>query len=384
MDIYKKDKVMNKFNKLNLKGNPFRVTPAINSKDIIWAGFPDLKKHIEDSIKRSINIPNTSLVLNWGDYGSGKTHALRYFGSQYVLEQLSGDSSIPYYVDLRFPKSKEPVKELFFQVIDKLDLAKVRKDIENCDFKVPEILPQITDNIFMQKVFTVMFGEDQDLFKSDVEGLEFKSFLYGTLDYKKYIPKGIIRKFASDNDYIEFLAILFSILTYEKKAYSCVILWIDEFEDIQLLNSINISNVNNFVRTLIDKCSDNLLIFLNLTLSAMMSLSDLGEYLQEAVRSRIIDRIEFQVPNPLELKNYLEELLNAETYRLQEIIEGGNKFTPFTSDVIDMIIEKLGGASLRKYNEVFSMLIETAVYYEVEQIDSEYFEKVKDEIMIWE
>ena len=59
MDIYKKDKVMNKFNKLNLKGNPFRVTPAINSKDIIWAGFPDLKKHIEDSIKRSINIPNT-------------------------------------------------------------------------------------------------------------------------------------------------------------------------------------------------------------------------------------------------------------------------------------------------------------------------------------
>ena len=116
----------------------------------------------------------------------------------------------------------------------------------------------------------------------------------------------------------------------------------------------------------------------------MMSLSDLGEYLQEAVRSRIIDRIEFQVPNPLELKKYLEELLNAETYRLQEIIEGGNKFTPFTSDVIDMIIEKLGDASLRKYNEVFSMLIETAVYYEVEQIDSEYFEKVKDEIMIWE
>ncbi|MFR2159780.1 MAG: hypothetical protein ACLS6N_08550, partial [Alistipes finegoldii] len=64
---------------LNLKSNPFRLTPSIDSKEIIWAGFPEIKRKIENRIKRSISIPNSSLILNWGEYGSGKTHASRYF-----------------------------------------------------------------------------------------------------------------------------------------------------------------------------------------------------------------------------------------------------------------------------------------------------------------
>ena len=163
-----------------------------------------------------------------------------------------------------------------------------------------------------------MFDKRDGLFEGDPEGLEFKSFLYGTMDNKKFLSRGVSRKFTNDNDYIDFLAILFSILTYEKKAYSCVILWIDEFEDISILNTTNISNVNNFVRTLIDKCPNNLLMYLNLTLSAMINVSDLGEYLQEAVKSRIIDSIEFSIPSSIELKEYLRELLNASMYRLDE------------------------------------------------------------------
>lgn len=382
MDIYKKDNIMNTFSKLNLKGNPFRVTPSTNSNEVIWAGFPDVKNRIEKRINRAIHIPNSSLVLNWGEYGSGKTHALRYFSSQDVLKKLAGDKSVPYSIDLRFPKSKEPVKELFTQIIDKLNIIKIRQDIAEKEIKVQEVLQDITDNIFMHKVFSVMFDKEQKLFDSDREGLEFKSFLYGTTDYKKYLSRGIVRNFSTDNDYIDFLAILFSIMTYEKEAYSCIILWIDEFEDISLLNNTNISNVNNFVRTLIDKCPNNLLMFLNLTLSAMISVTDLGEYLQEAVKSRIIDRIEFSIPNAVELKIYLEELLNADIYRLNKVDD--NKFAPFSVSVINTIIEKLGGVSLRRYNEVFSRLVEIAAFENVNQIDDKYFARTKNEIMTWE
>ena len=371
---------MDKFRKLNLKGNPFRVTPSVNSNEIVWAGFKNIKSRIERRITRAINIPNTSLILNWGEYGSGKTHALRYFCSQKVLEQLSNECSIPYAIDLRFPKSKEPVKEIFTQIVDKLDIHAIREDIERQKLDIQRILSDITDNIFMQKVFSVMFDKRDGLFEGDPEGLEFKSFLYGTMDNKKFLSRGVSRKFTNDNDYIDFLAILFSILTYEKKAYSCVILWIDEFEDISILNTTNISNVNNFVRTLIDKCPNNLLMFLNLTLSAMINVSDLGEYLQEAVKSRIIDSIEFSIPSSTELKEYLRELLNASMYRLDESLVD-NEYTPFSPSVIDAVIQKLGDASLRKYNEVFSILIETAAFDNVAQIDDEYFNHIKSEIM---
>lgn len=382
MDIYKKNNIMNKFNRLNLKGNPFRITPSTNVNEIIWAGFPEVKNRIKMRIKQAIDIPNSSLILNWGEYGSGKTHALRYFSSQNVLKDIAEKNTIPYTIDLRFPKSKEPVKEIFTQIVDKLDIIKLRKDVEEKKLNIHDILQNTTDNIFMHKVFSVMFDKENNLFESDTEGLEFKSFLYGTADFKRYLSKGIIRKFSTDYDYIEFLSILFSILTYDKKVYSCIILWIDEFEDISLLNNTNISNVNNFVRTLIDKCPNNLLMFLNLTLSAMISVADLGEYLHEAVKSRIIDRIEFQIPNSIELKTYLEELLNEPIYRLTPIT-GGNIFAPFSPDIIDTIIQKLGNASLRKYNEVFSRLIEIAAYEKYDEINNANFDSKINEIIIW-
>lgn len=381
MDIYKKNKIMNKFDKLNLKGNPFRITPSTNVNEIIWAGFPELKKQIETRIKYSINIPNSSLVLNWGEYGSGKTHALRYFSTQQVLKDIAAENTIPYSIDLRFPKSKEPVKELFTQIVDKLDIVRLRRDVEEKHLNIQDILMSVTDNTFMHKVFYAMFDQTHNLFTTDPEGLEFKSFLYGTEDYKKYQAKGIIRKLSTDYDYIEFISILFSILTYDKRVHSCIILWIDEFEDISLLNNANISNVNNFVRTLIDKCPNNLLMFLNLTLSAMISVADLGEFLHEAVKSRIIDRIEFPIPNTSELKTYLKELLNNPAYR---ITTTDNLYAPFSSEVIDAVIQKLGNASLRKYNETFSRLIEIAAYEGYDEINNAHFASLINEIIIWQ
>lgn len=381
MDIYKKNKIMNKFDKLNLKGNPFRITPSTNVTEIIWAGFPELKKQIETRIKYSINIPNSSLVLNWGEYGSGKTHALRYFSTQQVLKDIAAENTIPYSIDLRFPKSKEPVKELFTQIVDKLDVARLRRDVEEKHLNIQDILMSVTDNTFMHKVFYAMFDQTHNLFTTDPEGLEFKSFLYGTEDYKKYQAKGIIRKLSTDYDYIEFISILFSILTYDKRVHSCIILWIDEFEDISLLNNANISNVNNFVRTLIDKCPNNLLMFLNLTLSAMISVADLGEFLHEAVKSRIIDRIEFPIPNTSELKTYLKELLNNPAYR---ITTTDNLYAPFSLEVIDAVIQKLGNASLRKYNETFSRLIEIAAYEGYDEINNANFASLINEIIIWQ
>lgn len=381
MDIYKKNKIMNKFDKLNLKGNPFRITPSTNVTEIIWAGFPELKKQIETRIKYSINIPNSSLVLNWGEYGSGKTHALRYFSTQQVLKDIAAENTVPYSIDLRFPKSKEPVKELFTQIVDKLDVVRLRRDVEEKHLNIQDILMSVTDNTFMHKVFYAMFDQTHNLFTTDPEGLEFKSFLYGTEDYKKYQAKGIIRKLSTDYDYIEFISILFSILTYDKRVHSCIILWIDEFEDISLLNNANISNVNNFVRTLIDKCPNNLLMFLNLTLSAMISVADLGEFLHEAVKSRIIDRIEFPIPNTSELKTYLKELLNNPAYR---ITTTDNLYAPFSSEVIDAVIQKLGNASLRKYNETFSRLIEIAAYEGYDEINNANFASLINEIIIWQ
>ena len=357
-----------------MKSNPFRLTPSIDSKEIIWAGFPKIKEKIEKRIKRSINIPNSSLILNWGEYGSGKTHASRYFNKQDVLEKLAAPSTVPFSVNLSFPKSKEPVKELYTQIIDRIDFVELRNRVVEILNNPEDIADIITQNTLIRQILCLLFDKETNL-------MEIQEYLYGG-PIRKLSSKGIIRRLSTDNDYIDLITSLFSFLTYEKKVYSVIILWIDEFEDISISNTNNISNINNFVRSLIDKASNNLLLFLNLTQSAMMDVEDLGEYLQEAVKSRIRDRIEFNMPNPDELKVYLEDLLNNPLYR-ENPFTGEQRFFPFEEKVIDLVIKDLGNSSLRRYNEAFSLLLENAIYDEKETIDVTYYDSIKNEIIGW-
>ncbi|MDD2798768.1 MAG: hypothetical protein PHV20_09275 [Bacteroidales bacterium] len=364
---------MSTFDKFELKTNPFRMTPSINSEELIWAGFPEVKEKIENRIKRSIKIPNSSLILNWGEYGSGKTHAARYFNKLSVLEELAGAEQPPFSLDISFPKSKEPVKDIYVQIIDKLDISILRKQIVDKNVDPATVLNLVTDNMLIRNVVKLMFDEN-------IPVTTFKSYLYGTSPINKsFVENGIQRKLVSDNDYTEFLSTMFSLITYQKEAYSCVILWIDEFEDISILNSINISNVNNFIRTIIDKTPNNLLMFLNLTQSAMMDVEDLGEYLQEAVKSRIKDRVELSMPTKEELKVYLKDLLNHSLHRE----EPKDSFFPFEENVVDEIVMDLGSVSLRRFNEAFSLLIESAMFDDKASINKDYYESMKSEIIGW-
>ena len=367
---------MSTFDKFQLKTNPFRLTPAINSDELIWAGFPEVKEKIENRIKRSIQIPNSSLILNWGEYGSGKTHAARYFNKASVLQELSGSNSQPFSLNISFPKSKQPVWDIYTQIIDKLNISELRKQLTGKGVIVSNIVDSITDNVFISNVLKLMFDDTIDV-------TIFKGFLYKTTfnnaDLKKFAEYGVQRLFSTDNDYTEFLAALFSLITYQKKAYSCVILWIDEFEDISILSSINISVVNNFLRTIIDKAPNNLLMLLNLTQSAMMDLADLSEYLQESVKNRIKEKIELNMPNTTDLKTYLKDLLNSPINRDTPT----DNYFPFNDDVIDKLIEDLGTVSLRRFNEAFSAILENAAFDNKNSIDVTYYESIKDEIIGW-
>lgn len=370
MATFKKGNNMKTFENYMLKLNPFRTTPATNPEEIIWAGFKDVKQRMETRIKRAINTCNSSLVLNWGEYGSGKTHAAKFFQKKDVLANLSAESPLPYPFLLNFPQGKEPVKELFTQVVDKLDIEDLRGIFKNCN--TLEVLQQCTDNILIQNIIRLLFDET-------VAATQMKAYLYGNVQIKSdFIKEGVQRKLDSDSDYTEFLAALFTFMSYEKAKFSCIMLWIDEFENMALLNLANVTKMNNCIRTLMDKAPNNLLIFMNLTQTAMMDVDDLSDYLHEAVRNRIKEKIELPIPGKSEVKEYLEDLLNNPVYRIGE----PQGFTPFSEDVVNSIIGDLEeSVSLRKYNEIFSLLLEYAMSDGQCVIDNEYYQNVKSDIL---
>ncbi len=363
----------------NLTSNPFRLTPAVNPEEIIWAGFPQIKSKFESRIKRAIKIPNSSLVLNWGEYGSGKTHAARYFGKNSVLNQLAteAESKIPYFLFITLPKGKTPIEDFFISIIDKIDILQLREKFRPNNERLLLFIDSIGDNIFIKNVAKAFFNEA-------IEENLFRRYLYGSTnaaDNRALVEFGIQRVLSPDTDYAKLLAIIFSCLTCDKMHYSTVILWIDEFEDIAILTKVNGDKTNSFLRELLDNTPNNLLVFLNLTQSALFNIEDLGEYISEALKSRIKDRINFEIPKIAELLQYVSELLNA--YRNGPNREREDAYSPFNETLLRAIANELGNVSLRKFNEALGMLIELAEMDNRTPIDGAYYEANKNEVIGW-
>lgn len=358
--------------KFKLKTNPFRMTPAINPDELIWAGFSDIKEKFEKRIQRSIKISNSTLVLNWGEYGSGKTHAARFFSKSEVLALIAKEvnGSIPYPMVISLPKGKDPIYSIYTALIDKLNIQEIRiRFIESKKLNV--FIESIGSNLHIQNVLKAIFDVSVDV-------LEIKKYLYGNTsasELKDLNKRGILRNLKDDNDYSLIIAGLFSCLTIEKNIYSSVILWIDEFEDIAVLNNTNIDKINNFIREILDNVPNNLLLFLNLTQSALVSVEDLGQYLYDSVRSRIKERISFDLPTESIFKDYLQELLV-----FFRVGHDDNPYYPFEEEVIDLIIFTQGSVSIRQFNETLSLLLELAEMDGKFPINKEVFNEFKPEL----
>lgn len=358
-----------------LKANPFRLTPATSAEELVWAGFPDIKARFEKRIKRAVRLPNSSLVLNWGEYGSGKTHSARYFNKESVLDELSGEFAKPYSMVFPLPKGKEPVQSIYISIVDKINIKEIRDKFENSDLEINQFIDSQGYDIQAQSVLKALFNPDVD--ENDL-----KKYLYGNLsntELKKLTEFGILRKIVGDSDYTKFISGFFSCLTVQKKVYSCVILWIDEFEDIAVLSSSNVDKTNNFLREIMDNTPNNLLVFINLTQTALIGFDDLGEYLYNAVRSRIKEKNNFSLPTTETLRVYLKELLFA--FRSGEVT---TDYYPFKESVVDYLLPKLENSSLREFNDAFSLLLELADMDEEEcPISLEYLKENEPEI-IWD
>lgn len=359
-----------------LKTNPFRLTPTTNPNELEWAGFKEIKEKFEKRIERSIRIPNSTLVLNWGEYGSGKTHAARYFNKIDVLKGLADKArqSVPYSMVISLPKGKEPIYSLYTSIIDKLNIEEVRELFNDIKPQIEEFITSINSNIHIQNVL-------KGIFNSEINHLDIKKYLYGNMsatDLKALNTYGILRSLKDDTDYSSIISGLFSSLSFNKTKYSCIIIWIDEFEDIAVLNNTSIDKTNNFIREILDNVPNNLLLFLNLTQSALISVEDLGQYVYDSVRSRIKERISFDLPNHDIFKEYLAELLSFFRVGID-----ANQFFPFEENVIDDIIKKQGSVSLRQFNESLSLLLELADMDSKCPINMQVYEEYKGEI-IWD
>jgi len=382
-----------KFSHYKFKENPFRITPPINPEEIVWAGRTKLKQKIDHRIKMGIETSVSRIVLNWGRYGSGKTHAANYYTKTSYVQDRFGVNTKNIKVNL--PRtSKDPVQAFLRALLGQLSFDNIVSDFSQLDTIFTEQLGDIiavNSNDHVISEFIKRFIEKEDktsLFSNEEEKIKqlnaLKHYLYGDSTTTTLNALGLPLGLEDDEQVVNLISTLFNCITYQKKLYQSVFLWIDEFEDIDTLTRSNQDRLTTFLRQLVDKTPNNLTIFLNFTLKGRGDIEDLSIRLGEALASRAKLFIEFDSPTVSEALDYLKDLINHPLFRTE--IDENAPFYPVTEAATKYIIEHLGKLSIRKINEVFSLIIELALIASAipKDIEIEFVNTIKDEIIFWE
>lgn len=366
------------FSIYHLRENPFRIGPAISAEDLIWAGFNDLKKNIENRIQFSILTSPSRIVLNWGRYGSGKTHAANYFTRTNATNDLAtknGKAKVKT-VKISLPRTtRDPVQAFFRAFLGQIGILEIQKDLKEVS-NGKDLLDKIATDTVIKELFNIIIEIESNKLP-DVE-----SYLFGDASKTTLGKLGLPFGIKDDEQIVNFIAAYINLITFEKVVFSSFQIWIDEFEDIDTYSKVSQERFVAFLRQLFDGVSNNLLLFLNFTPKTFYEIEDLSVTLSESLASRAKIRIEFDVSGIPEAKNYVKELMSNEKFRIESTQQ--NVFFPFEEDCVDYILNHIGNLSVRKINEVFSLVLEYGLLNGKKSIDRNFVDKIKDELISWE
>lgn len=353
--------------KLKLRDNPFTATPTTGRP--IWCGMRRLKADLERRVQISLKTSPSSIVLIWGHYGSGKTHAAKYFTSDETLREMAeaaGLSEQPLAFYIGFPRvDKGAVFNLTSSIVGKFGVTDFASKLEQVKATLDgvssglfaKLLQEYCDDSELQKIFHKLVQgnpDDQD---------KIGRVLFGNGSSADLRDLQIARKPDSVADLCRIVTTAFNLFTYRAAQnpplHAAVHLWIDEFEDISSLSGKEQDALAAYMRNLADWCPRHLTVFLNFTLTPVQGLQDLSLYLGEAVMSRIRQRIEFSEADKPEIKAYVREMLNATSMRT-EVAEVNDEFAPFELSAVDLIIDSVTPRTPRRVNEVFSFYLDQA------------------------
>lgn len=366
---------------LKLNENPFRIGPPLNNTKIIWVGFPDLKQKIDNRITFAMKTSPSRIVINWGRYGSGKTHAANYYSKRRSLE-ISQELGLQPAINIKLvlPRtSKDPVQSLLRNFLGQISLKNIKSDFDSLEEfftreQIIQIIESISNDNIITEVFKKVISADSDEVYHSLEAYLFGDTTKGTLS-SLGLPSGL----KDDEQVVNFLSTYINCITYEKKLYSSFVMWLDEFEDIDTLNKISQDRFTTFLRQLFDKAPNNFLLFLNFTPKTFYNIEDLSITLGEALTTRAKLQIVFEPAKPQEAKQYINELLNDPSFRDQP-----SGFSPFTEEAVEYLLQNIGILSVRKINEVFSLILEMALMTDTHEINKEFINQSKDEMISWE
>jgi len=363
-----------------LKGDPFPSTPPSNPAEAVWAGFPDLKRQLDGLFVQALTSTRTQVVLNRGDYGSGKTHAAVYFRDKRHLPSARGkavveDTCIVY---VQTPKEQERASELLYRnIIERIRFRNIRSAVRNTindlgSDEALEKLQEVTESDVLGTAIWLLGLQDrisQKLYE-DGEGVSkwqtlLESYFYSSATRSDLRELGLSRGISGMEDRWRVLGGMLNCLVRftdpnDIPNHVRLILWVDELEDLIYYTSKNFRPFTERLRELIDRLPAYFTLFLNITLASPEAFEDMGTILGRALLDRVTDQVYFKEPDEEGAYDYVRDLLQQFRIRHPRVRELPDVY-PFEEEALRFLISTLPVRTPRDLNQRCSATIHEAL-----------------------
>jgi len=380
---------MSLLEKYGFSNNPFPISPI--EEATFWADLEKVQESLSRFFSFAISIPSSTSALLWGWRGSGKTYSMNYFTKIKQIEELLEEKKITL-ITIRLPISiyiaRESYKALYMGIIDG-----IRSNLKEFLTTVPNEFKQQYQPVgslkrrFKEELRNFTRNETiQEVIGGWLESLVFdrKSIEEKLEKILKLVTRG---KVLTEDDIQEITSTLFNFLAYSKTIKGLInkpvkiILWIDEWECIRDISTMENRKINDFLRYLIDYVPFSFILLINVTLRPDEESADVPGYFTHQLLDRISQLIEFPPLTREDAFRYVYERINF------NLIDKKKGCYPFTEDSVKEVIKILIAINKpilpRSLNRVFSTILFDAFYENKKRIDIKFVKKEEEKVKVF-
>lgn len=342
---------------LGLRVNPFENINPVKGQDLIWAGMPGIKAAITEIYRESYKQTSRKIVLNWGPYGGGKTHAAFYFQKN-RLPEIPSENQIHFYTTL--PKNgSASIRDFVIRCFEFLGSKAIHEILSaslalNGRDKLVEVVHEKVRNETWARTI-LAFAESMS------PDLLFR-YLNDGIPKAKLTQYRLFKPLKSNEDFADLFAAF--VVAATLNAPRRIFLWVDEMEDLIGFPAKDFKAFTQMIRDLTDKIGEKIIVFLNLTL-AENEEQTLRYLMGDALWSRVNQKIRFEEFTLEEGIAYCVEMIKSAQLSKTDGSE------PFTESAIRQMLDLLPLSKMtpREINKAMSQLINYSIDKGVRRID---------------
>lgn len=340
----------------NLTTNPFRSNPAqeADPRNNIWVGYEKEKSTLSKFLVRSRadQVGNSNFIMIYGDYGTGKSHALLWAKHQILETKREEYDSVAYYIQTLKWDGKISLASAFKNEI--LAKSSIINDVLNLEQFLSE---QITEYKKINKLGPDHGKEavlERIVVSADLFNLAKEVIRCENEDHVKSLlmPKGL-----GDHQAMTIFTTLINLFVFEYKIGEKVTrfkkgayIFIDELDLLATSPAKEARETNELLRHIYDNCPNCFCFILGFTATS----AEIGNLFAPYVLSRVSRQVRMDIMPVDEATNFVCKIMDSS--RVDKTEKTG--CFPFDESAIDAIVSQIVSITPRKIINAMQQILE--------------------------